>query len=97
MSSHSGDASCELLYIVYVYVNLSEQVMAETDRQRLWLCVYAYEDWGVSVYVYMLESGQEHRGLSVFYFLVFYVFHFYLSVPCGRLSLLMSAFERTLK
>ena len=41
MSSHSGDASCELLYFVYVYVNLPEQVMAETDRERLWLCVRA--------------------------------------------------------
>ena len=32
-----------------------------------------------------------------FYFLVFLFSTFYLSVPCGRLSWLMSAFERTLK
>ena len=32
-----------------------------------------------------------------FYFLIFLFYIFYLSVPCGRLSWLMSAFERTLK
>jgi len=34
MSSRSGEASCELLYTVYVYVYLSEQEMAETERER---------------------------------------------------------------
>ena len=32
-----------------------------------------------------------------FYFLVFFVLHFLVVVPCGRLSRLMSAFDRTLK
>jgi len=35
--------------------------------------------------------------LGCFYFLVFLVYNFYLSSVCGRLSRLMSAFERTLK
>ena len=70
MSSHSGDASCELQYFVYVYVNLSEQVMAGTETKTVAVCVCC-EGWGVSVYVYMLESGQEHRGLSVFYIILF--------------------------
>ena len=39
MSSHSGKASCELLYFVHVYVNLSEQVMAETETETVAVCV----------------------------------------------------------
>ena len=38
----------------------------------------------------------EHK-LIRFYFLVFLFYTFYLLFPCGRLSCLMSAFERTLK
>ena len=36
-------------------------------------------------------------SISISYFLVFLFSIFYLSVPCGRLSRLMSAFECTLK
>ena len=36
-------------------------------------------------------------SIGCFYFLVLLFYNFQLSVPCGRLSRLMSAFERTLK
>jgi len=47
---------------------------------------------------YMIpQTSTVTSSIGCFYFLVFLFYNFQLSFPCGRLSRLMSAFERTLK
>ena len=45
---------------------------------------------------YMIpQTSTVTSSIGCFYFLVFLFYNFQLSFPCGRLSRLMSAFERT--